>query len=84
MVGAVVLPPVMRGMTDASEIRKPSTPLTFRVRASTTASIIGAHATGADRVIIGIGALADDVLPICIGFTVSGEQIFDDTRANLA
>ena len=49
ITGALVLPEVIVGMTEASAMRSPSRPRSRR-RSSTTAARIGAHPAGADRV----------------------------------
>ena len=54
MVGALVLQDGTRGMTEASQTRRPSIPCTFR-SSPTTACLIRAHLAGADRVVVGLG-----------------------------
>ena len=56
MVGALVLPPIRVGMTEASTTRRPLDAAHAQVGSTTACSIL-AHAAGADRMIDRVDAL---------------------------
>ena len=60
IAGALVLPPVIEGMIEASATRRPSTPRTFR-SGDDDRELVDAHPAGADAVVHRGGAVEDRV-----------------------
>ena len=73
IVGALVLPLIRAGITEASATRNPSTPFTLRC-ASTTASASLPDPAGAHRVVDGLGVGADEVVDFPIRNDIALER----------
>ena len=74
MVGALVLPPIRVGITEASTTRRPSQPVHFQFGIDHRHRV-AAHSGGADRVIDGVDALAQQRADLVVGLDALGEHV---------